>query len=50
MRRRIDMEADNIPKFGHKIGIARQLEPAHPVRLRNPPVMAALRNRGGMGW
>jgi len=39
MRRRSDIEADNIPELGHKIGVARQLELAHPVRLQavRPP-------------
>ena len=34
MRRRSDIEADNIPELGHEIGVVRQLELAHPVRLQ----------------
>ena len=35
MRRRIDIEADDVAQLGHELGIARQLELAHPVRLQS---------------
>ena len=40
MRRRIDIEADDIPEFGHEFRVTRQLELAHPVRLQpvRPPM------------
>src|SRR5262245_10226805 len=39
MGRRIDIEADNVPQLRYKIGVARQLELACPVRLQavRPP-------------
>jgi hypothetical protein len=33
MRRRIDIEADDVPQLGPELGVAGQLELAHPVRL-----------------
>lgn len=39
MRRRIDVEADDVAQFGPELGVARQLELTHPVRLQavRPP-------------
>jgi hypothetical protein len=34
MRRRIDIKPNDVPELGHKIGVMRQLELAHPVRLQ----------------
>jgi hypothetical protein len=34
MRRRIDVEPDDVAQFGGELRIVRQLEPAHPVRLQ----------------
>ena len=35
MRRRIDIEADDVSELGHEFVIARQLELAYPVRLQS---------------
>jgi len=39
MRRRIDIEPDDVPEFRHELGVVRQLELTHPVRLQavRPP-------------
>ena len=34
MRRRIDIEADDIPQFADEVRIPGELELAHPMRLR----------------
>ena len=34
MRRRIDVEADDVAQLGDELGVVRQLELAHPVRLQ----------------